>query len=250
MNARVTVVVPVGPFAVYKQWLSECLNSVRAQTYPADEVLLIDDMADLGNAVLIPFLKEDGAAIVVNRNKFVTEYCIKRSTPEQEAWQEDCTLRIWRAPWNRGDVGSFNCGVGLARNELVFLLSCDDMLEPECLELCVAEWEKHERRDAVYYVGTHIIGCEGEKVAPDQTDPFGNAMVTKGLWQMTGGFLPGYAMGDWLFLQILGKNFPDRCFPVDGARVLYSARTHDQSLTIRRETGAPPRWPTEWGRVS
>jgi len=218
-DAKVTVVIPVGPYAVYKRWLPECLESVRAQTHPADEILIIDDMAGVGPSEGII----DGLG----------------------------NLRIWLTPWRLGDAGAFNCGVGLARNELVFLLSCDDTMESECLELCVAEWEKHERRDAFYWVGAHIIGCEGETVAPDQAAPFGNAMVTKELWRITGGYLPGAAISDWLYLQMLGSNFSDRCYSVASAKPLYSARSHSESITSRQQRGdISPRFPAEWGRTS
>ncbi len=226
-TAPVTVMIPVGPYAAYKQWLPECLASARAQTHPPDEVLIIDDMADVGPADGII----DGSG----------------------------NIRVWRTPWRIGDVGAFNCGVGLARNDLVFLLSCDDMLRPDCLELCIAEWEAHGRKDAYYYVGAHYIAGEW----PDQTVPFGNAMVTKGLWRLTGGIPLAAASGagDAAHISIMMVHFPDRLIPVAGGKPLYDYRVHGQSVTSKMgpwsgvvdETRrlVTELWqPPEWGRMS
>ena len=43
----ITVVIPVGPQSVYKKYLPEALESLKYQTEPPDEILIIDDMADL-----------------------------------------------------------------------------------------------------------------------------------------------------------------------------------------------------------
>ncbi|KKL87028.1 hypothetical protein LCGC14_1938860, partial [marine sediment metagenome] len=150
MTPPVTVMIPVGPYPVYKQWLGECLDSVTAQTLQPAEVLLIDDMADVRPSEL-PWALSD--------------------------------VRIWKTPWRLGDVGAFNCGVALARNDLVFMLSCDDTLEPTCLEECVTAYTKNQQRDGYYWVGTHYM--DGQ---PDQALPFSAAMVTKGLWRECGGF--------------------------------------------------------------
>jgi glycosyltransferase involved in cell wall biosynthesis len=236
-SAKVSVVVPVGPFAVYKRWLGQCLESVWVQTYPADEVVVVDDMANVTMA---------------DTGGFADELYWGATRPESGVILKDGKPlgKVWRTPWRLGHAAAFNCGVGLARNDLVFLLSCDDTMEPQCLELCVAEWEKQERRDAFYYVGAHIIGCEGETVAPDQNCPFGNAMVTKDLWRMTGGFRIFEGPSDLDFLtQVLG-DFQNRCLPVAKTMPLYNARSHDESITRARASQAPARGPADWGRLS
>ena len=55
----ITVAIPVGPFSTDQQWLEECLKSVKAQTHPADEALIIDDMAGLELEDLAP-LRRNG----------------------------------------------------------------------------------------------------------------------------------------------------------------------------------------------
>ena len=102
----ISVYVPVGPYAVYREYLSECIDSVRAQTVKPADILLIDDMAGL-----------------------------------DEADYPDC--RIWRAPWRLGIPAVNNVGVALAKTDLVLYCGCDDRLMPNCLEMCEQAWEKH-----------------------------------------------------------------------------------------------------------
>lgn len=230
-NAKVTVLIPVGPYAVYKKWLKECFDSVFVQTLQPDELLIIDDMADCGSLV----------------DSWVTE--------KQPAF----AVKGWNAPWRLGDLTAWNCGVGLARNDLVFLLSCDDTIRPECLDLCVREWEAHDCKDAFYYVGAHYMGGEW----PDQTVPFGNAMVTKGLWRLTGGLPIEAASGasDAAHISIMMVHFPDRLIPVANGQPLYDYRTHNQTVTaqlgpwsgvVEQTRGlVTNRWqPLDWGRMS
>jgi len=192
---EVSILVPVGPHRVYRQFLGECLDSAARQTLRPSEILIVDDMAGLKDIDL-----------PVNP-----------------------LIRVWKNPWRLGDVGSFNSGVALAKSDLVFMLSCDDTIRPECLELCVAEWESHHREDAYYYVGAHYMGGEW----PDQTVPFSAAMVTKNLWKMTGGFpveTTGCG-GDAALISILMTYFPNRLIPVARGKPLYNYRVHKDSET-------------------
>ena len=116
----------------------------------------------------------------------------------------------------------------MARNDRVFMLSCDDTLEPDCLEMCVAAYEKNQQKDAYYWVGCHFM--DGQ---PDQALPFSASMVTKGLWRECGGFpveTTGCG-GDAALISILMTHFPGRLVSVAGGRPLYNYRTHKESET-------------------
>lgn len=156
----ISVYVPVGPYPVYKQYLPECVESVRQQTVKAAEILLIDDMADLN-----------------------------------EADYPDC--RIWRAPWRLGIPAVNNCGVALAKTDLVLYCGCDDKLMPNCLEMCAQAWGKHH--DKLGYYWLDILYSTGET----QALPTGHAMVHKDLWRHTGGYPPESAVGacDHVFMN-------------------------------------------------
>lgn len=215
----VTVLIPVGPYEVYKRWLGECLESVKAQTMQPSEFLIVDDMADIKFSELRPLWDR---SVVCNREdfqgrRFLTEHKVDVAT-------------LWLAPWRIGDVGAFNCGVALAKNDLVFLLSCDDTLEPDCIEQCYAEWTANKQRDAYYWVANHYM--DGQ---PDQALPFSAGMVTKGLWRETGGF-PVEATGcggDAALHSILLTYLPDRLVKVAGGRPLYNVRVHAESETAK-----------------
>lgn len=238
-HTKVTVMIPVGPYEIYKKWLKECIQSVRNQTHEVDEILLIDDMAGL---------KLDKSAVSFNDGSYLID----------DLQSEFGGCRIWRAPWRLGGVAPFNCGVALARNDLVFMLSCDDTLRPECIEHCVKEWHTHHQKDGYYYVGCHYMGNEW----PDQTVPFSGAMVTKGLWKMMGGFPPETASGggDAAVVSIMMVHFADRLIPVAKGRPLYNYRVHKDTVTaqstpwmgvIEQTRGLVTKlWqPPKWGRM-
>lgn len=121
----ISVAIPVGPKPSHRRWLGECIDSVRHQTMPTDDILLIDDMAGLKPL--------DG-------------------------------VRIWRAPWLLGVPGAFNAGVSLAHNQCVYMLGSDDWMEPQCLEECWRAYEANRRRDAYYYTGIRYTDGRADPV--------------------------------------------------------------------------------------
>lgn len=198
----VSVIIPVGPEAHHTDFLKECLESVAQQTHPPADVLLIDDMADLPPAELGPII----------------------SLPQ---------LRVWRAPWHLGVASVFNCGVALAKTDLVFMLGADDKLMPNCLEKCVEAYLREGKIDAYYNVGVaHSDGREDQYIACHA------AMVTKGLWQKTGGFPPESVVGaaDTMFLSILIANQPAPIILVDRTEPLYWYRVHENTDTAQRRS--------------
>lgn len=100
---------------------------MQAQTRPADEILIIDDMAGL-------------------------------------PWQPGLT--IWHAPWRLGLAAAFNCGISAANRDCVFLLGADDCLLPECLERCWAAYERAAGAAAYYAVGVQYSDGREDQYAP------------------------------------------------------------------------------------
>jgi glycosyltransferase involved in cell wall biosynthesis len=185
---KISVVIPVGPNPVYKKWLRSCIASVHTQTYEADEILLIDDMAHL-----------DRIRAEVNK-------CM-----------------VWKTPWLSGVAHAFNFGVALARNECVFMLGSDDKLYPECLEKVAKAYV--DIGDELGYYG---VTCDIQDYG--YQDLLNNAaMVTKSLWNHTGGFpIPQAAMSppDAMLLSIMMYHMQDHLHKVDQGNPLYWVRRH------------------------
>ena len=232
---NISVVIPVGPYQDDQRWLGECLESVRVQTHQADEVLLIDDMANLPSIDPLP----------------------------AQTWPP---THIWRSPWRLGVAAAMNFGVALAENDLVFMLCADDTLHPECLERCLETYEEEPEgaRDLSYYfVGVKYL--DGRE-ADEQYLPCGAAMVTKQLWRTCGGFPPETASGapDAALIstmmvhsgagRIVGVSEHDRA-------CLYNYRSHGGSDSVRRASWQgviletrdilTREWmPPKWGRTA
>lgn len=198
---KVSVVIPVGPFLANKRWLREAIDSVVNQTYPVDELLVIDDMA--------------------------------RLTAEEVITENNIT-HIWQSPWRLGVAHAFNFGVALAMNELVFMLGSDDWLEPDCIEKCVREYDRAEYpENSYFFVGVRYSDDREDK---EQFTPCAAAMVTKSLWKHTGGLPIEASTGasDSAFCSIFwSKSEICRFVGVAEGKSLYNYRVHDESDTAK-----------------
>lgn len=217
-DGKVSVVIPVGPNEAYLKWLPECLDSVIKQTYPVDEIVLVDDSQGilgeryldmLGFPALFDRPRGDFGELrldVIGKPKVV----------------------VWRSPWTMGVPAAFNVGVGLASNELVFMLGSDDKLMPTCIEECVKTYNKN-KTDAWYSV-TYITQGGEQSYIPNNA-----AMVTKRLWRWLGGFPPSAGVGgcDALLLSILMKHAPHRIIYVKQGTSLCWLREHEHQDTRR-----------------
>lgn len=187
----ITVVLPVGPQRAYRNYLGECLQSIREQTVQPQEIIIIDDMADL---------KKDEIG--------------------------ECSYI--RNQWLLGCADSWNIGVANAITNPVFLMGSDDKLLPTCLEECLEEYYRQQKADAWYNVTIQLQNG-------DTSWLFNNAaMVTKGLWNMTGGFPPSaFAGPDALLLSIMMVHMPERMLQVKQGTPLYWCRQHPDQDTLR-----------------
>src|SRR6185503_19618165 len=97
----VTVIIPTFN---RRQWISICLDSVKAQTYPHIETLVIDDGSSDGTVEWL------------------------RSQPEYSF------ARVHEQPKNGGASVARNDGIRLARGELIAFIDSDDALLPNHVE--------------------------------------------------------------------------------------------------------------------
>lgn len=242
MTEGVSVCIPVGPYTWYKQYLDECLESVMTQTMKPVGITIIDDMAGLEQKDLALLL--DG-----------------RGLPENGIWViSGVAVRLWRSPWLLGIPACANAGIALGMSSLVFQLSCDDKLKPDCLEMCWQEWLHRKDSLGYYWVGVEYSTGETQALA------CGHAMIPKALWRHTGGWPVESAVGgcDAAFISAMlvhahGENKMGTLYPVDGGRPLYWHREHELQYThnqhvspgaiIEVRSWFTNNWePPKWGR--
>lgn len=192
---NISVVIPVGPLPEHRQWLDECIGSVKEQTLKAAEILIISDMAGL------------------------------------DVFDFEIGTNVYEAPWHLGVATAFNFGVALAQNECVFMLGADDTLDPKCLEHCAKAYEfaKDRRNKTYFYVGVQYMDSDKKQFVICNA-----AMVTKSLWKHTGGFpieaftAPDAALGS-IFLRH-GEAAGYMCC-VNPTKTLYNYRNHPNTDT-------------------
>lgn len=187
--------MPVGPYEVYKRYFQECIDSLKTQIVPFDEVLLIDDMAHL------------------------------------EEWTIDygnLPVHIHKNPWLSGVAHSLNFGVALAENDLVMFLGSDDRAQPWLCQDLHKAWEKHYHDLGFYHCDVEYDDGEQQGCA------CGAAMVTKKLWNNCGGFPIESSVGacDSMLISIfLVNNMAGTMYRVESHHPPIWYRRHMESLT-------------------
>jgi glycosyltransferase involved in cell wall biosynthesis len=156
MSVPISVVIPVGPLAHQREHLSDCLLSVYEQTQKPDEIVIV--LNDEDQNKITPEDRLDGIHGVVTYSSEIT-----------------------------GISDAFNEGVRHSRNELVFLLGSDDLIKPNCLELCYAAYQHFQQP-----LGWYSVGVEYSN-GYTQNTPCLAAMVTKTLWNKAGGLKRDYS---------------------------------------------------------
>lgn len=227
MSTPITVVIPVGPRAEDCAYFDECFDSVMAQTSASHTILVVDDMHTGGG--------HDCAVVRCGHGSY------------------------YRTPWVMGVAHAFNIGVSMAPTEHVLLLGADDRLEPDAIACAQRTIAEHQVESAYYFFGVRY--SDGR---PDQTVPCGAAVVTKKLWEYSGGFPIEAAVGrsDVMLIGLLsGHPEVGSIIPIeDNGTPPYWYRSHEASHTASRgpwiaalETTADAYWRTweapRWGRT-
>lgn len=138
--------------------------------------------------------------------------------------------RLHYNPWLLGCADSWNIGVSLADNEWVILMGSDDKLLPGALDAC-----REVLMDKPDPLGFYNLSCQvdtGEVVTAHNNA----AMVSKALWELTGGFPPSAGVGgpDALLISIMMVHLPDHLHQIGGGSPFYWVRTHPEQDTRRQ----------------
>lgn len=221
MNGRVAVVIPSFNYA---RFVSQAIDSVLAQTWPADEIIVVDDAStDDTLAVLEPYLQAG-------------------------------KIKLLQHAVNSGTVGaSRNTGIAATDAEFVLCLDADDMIAPEYVETCLAAIkDRHEI--GVVYVGVKTINeANGQqmvhqgwpppfswKFMSTRRIPANNCIPTASLfrremWERCGGYDEGMRSTEDVefWIRALGCGFEAvKC----DERPLFIYRRHGESMSSRPPT--------------
>lgn len=220
----ISIVLPVGPRKEDQRWLDECLESIEPQLKGKDEIILIDDMANLPNIY-------------------------------------DDSIRIYKNAWRLGCAASWNVGISIAKNDYCLMMGADDWLLPGAVQSAIEEIVK-SNDEYGYYSFTIQYYNEYTKIFEEmQSLPCNAAVVNKKLWKYSGGFPPETAVGapDAAFISILLGN-PGKVgyiHKIAEGIPLYVVRRHKDQDTAQRlpyqgvilevrniltQTWTPPRW--------
>jgi glycosyltransferase involved in cell wall biosynthesis len=131
MEPRVSVIVPAYNMAEYTV---ETIESLRAQTYPDVEIIVVDDGSTDGTAMA---LERFGDSIIRLRQE------------------------------NRGACAARNRGFRASTGELVAFLDCDDLYHPEKVERFVA-WFRDHPGVGMVYSPEYLIDENGEIVGENR----------------------------------------------------------------------------------
>lgn len=149
-------------------YIEELLDSIRAQTYPAIDLIIVDDCSP------------DDSASVIERWLTRTQY----------------PATFIRHEYNQGIVRTFNDCRQYAKGEYLSLVGSDDVLGPTMIAETVAEFERQGDDCAAVYTDCRIIDSKGQEIAPSflryfdpafaDSPPQGNLIVPL----LTGFYLP------------------------------------------------------------
>lgn len=119
-------------------YLETLLNSVRAQTYPAIELIVVDDCStDNSVAVVENWISQTAYPVVFVRHEK-----------------------------NQGVVRTFSECTQLATGQYVSLVGSDDVLDPEMIALTVAEFNRQGPTCGAIYADCRLIDAQGQEMAP------------------------------------------------------------------------------------
>ena len=197
----VSVIVPALDAA---KTLGETLRSIAAQTRPADEVLVIDDGSRDATAEIALAM---GARV---------------------ARQE-----------NAGTGAALNAGLRLARHGLIASLDADDLWEPRCLEIHLANLERYPRADAsVGWVSEFTCpslstedAARFRPRAPQTGWLSGATLIRRADFERVGEFNPALRSRAWIDWMARARRAGVGFREVE--EVLLRRRLHPGSLSVR-----------------
>jgi glycosyltransferase involved in cell wall biosynthesis len=192
------------------EYLSECLDSVKAQTFTDWEAIVVDDASTIGDA-----------------ERVTTKF-------------NDARFRLIRHAANRGQGAARNTGIKAANAEFVLPLDSDDLLHPTFLEATTAVLKSHPEVDCVF-TEFQLFGASDqiwhfgirstEEMLTHQWIPGAGTLLRKQLWTAVGGYSEAPQLKgneDWEFwIKAVRQSIKPFAIP----QALYLYRRHPDSTT-------------------
>lgn len=176
----------------HKKYVEEALNSVLGQTYPAIELIVIDDASKDGSAEIIAHFLEN---------------C-----------EEKIPISFFPLPNNLGNCRAFNIGLAHAKGKYLIDLAADDMLMPNCIEKQVNAFEKLDESFGVVFSDVYYIDANSEIIQ------------THFLRDTNGVLTQAVPQGD-IYRQILAKSFISAPSMMIRKKVLEELVGYDEELS-------------------
>lgn len=125
MNPTISVVIPLYN---HKKYIASTIYSVLCQTYPAAEIIVIDDGSSDDGVRQVELLAETRPEIIV-----------------------------WKQP-NRGAHNTINSGIGRATSDVICILNSDDLYHPERLDVVASAFRNDGDLAAVFTAMDFVDG--------------------------------------------------------------------------------------------
>lgn len=212
----VTVIIPTFNRL---QWIPVCLDSIKAQTYPHIETLVIDDGSSDGT---VDWLKSHA------------DYSF---------------AGVHEQPKNGGASVARNDGIRLARGQLIAFIDSDDALLPNHIETAVKVFRDHPNT-GLFCCDSTIIDSDGEVLFGGRTwhqiqSESRNHPLQSGFRSLNNIFefshiFPGFTLSKAVFDKV--GDFDQSIFPMDDYDLMlrvagagYGVYYFDEPLALRRE---------------
>ena len=214
---KIAVLVLVGPWPSNSRWLGDTVQSIADQTRQADEVIIIDDGAQLS----VPQMTKYGEVL---REKNPQSQLIRLATP-----------------WVIGP-GMLNWAIANSPCNWFFYCDSDDKMMPHCLEYAEAR------------VRTFGIPCLIRVpivLSTDVNDPVsgGQCIFHKKIWARVGGYADSFPQDSHFFDRCLRRNPSYVGDMTEHKTEMYWHREHPEAMThnplptVKRR----PEWVSKFG---
>ncbi len=185
----------------HEKYVRQALTSVFEQTYPAIQLIVVDDASPDESAKIIKQTLDNQSQI------YQTTFSL---TPIETSFLSLST--------NQGNCKAFNLGLAQAKGKYVIDLAADDLLLPYCIEKQVVTFEKLEESYAVVFSDLYYINENGSQLKTHfQRDDKGNLLIA-------------VPQGN-IYEQILAKSFISAPSMMIRKKVLDELNGYDEMLS-------------------